>query len=484
MHNLIPKPVLATPAAGSFTIRSNTKISVTPGTDEMLKLGHVLADVLQSATGFATPVAAGDAAPDSGGIWLSLAGAQTLGGEGYALTISSERVTLSAAQPAGIFRGVQTLRQLLPLAGAGVLAAGEIRDTPRFGWRGVMLDVCRHFFGVDDVKRVIDLMAHFKLNVLHLHLSDDQGWRIEIKAWPKLTEIGGSTQVGGGKGGYYTQVDYAELVAYAQERYITIVPEIDMPGHTNAALASYAELNCDGVAREPYTGTEVGFSSLCTGKELTYQFLDDVIGELAALTAGPYIHIGGDETAATKTADFIAFIERVQGIVEAHGKQVLGWEEIGQTKLRPGALVQQWNTNPKLMVHTRQAVAQGARVILSPANRVYLDMKYTPETSLGATWAGIVDVQDAYAWDPATLMAGVSESDIAGVEAPLWTETCKTIGDVEFFMFPRVLGAAEIAWSPATGRDWDEYKVRLGAQGPRLRALGVNFYRSRQVPWA
>jgi hexosaminidase len=321
-------------------------------------------------------------------------------------------------------------------------------------------------------------MAYYKLNRLHLHLSDDQGWRLEIKAWPNLTTIGGSTAVGGAPGGYYTQAEYAELVAYAQSRYILIVPEIDMPGHTNAALASYPELNCDGQAPALYEGTSVGFSSLCIGQDLTFEFVDDVIGELAALTPGPYLHIGGDEAAATSEADYQLFLERTQAIVEQHGKQMVGWEEIAQIQLRPTSIAQHWNSDL-----AAQAARQGAKVILSPSSRAYLDMKYDASTALGLVWAGTTDVQDAYTWDPATQVAGVAESDILGVEAPLWTETLQTIDEIEFMAFPRLAGHAVIGWSPSAGRTWDEYQARLATHGPRLTALGVNFYAAPQIAW-
>lgn len=241
-----------------------------------------------------------------------------------------------------------------------------------------MLDVSRHFFPVQTVKRCLDLMAYYKMNHLHLHLTDDQGWRIAINAWPNLAAYGGRTEVGGGPGGYYTQAEYADLVAYTQSRYITLVPEIDLPGHTNAALASYAQLNCDEAAPSLYTGTEVGFSSLCIDKDLTYTFVDDVIGELAALTPGPYLHIGGDEASATPKADYIRFIERAQAIVQAHGKFVVGWDEIAQADLLPTSAIQIW--------HEDQAAAlaqRGLKVILSPAQRAYLDMKYDADTPSG-----------------------------------------------------------------------------------------------------
>ncbi|MEZ4767983.1 MAG: family 20 glycosylhydrolase [Caldilineales bacterium] len=378
------------------------------------------------------------------------------------------------------FYGVQTLRQLLPAAvdpaaappDSWLLPAGLVRDQPRFAWRAVMLDVARHFFPPDDIKRLIDLMALYKLNTLHLHLTDDQGWRLMIESWPKLAEHGGSTAVGGDPGGYYTQDEYRDLVAYAASRYIEVVPEIDVPGHTNAALASYPELNCDGEAKELYTGIEVGFSSLCIDKDLTYAFLDDVIGELAALVPGPYIHIGGDEAHSTPAADYRRFIERVQPIVRAHGKQMLGWAEIAQADLAPGTVAQYWRDD-----FGSRAAAQGVKVIISPASRSYLDMKYDDATPIGQNWAGNISVEHGYTWDPAAVQPGVGEEAILGIEAPLWTETVRTVDDLEYLVFPRLLGYAEIGWSPAKGRSWDEYRPRLEAHTERLQALGVNVYR-------
>jgi hexosaminidase len=487
METLIPKPASITPANGSFTIANTTQIYVPEDEPEVQAVGEYLAEILRPATGYDLPVvASGDPTPP-GNLSLSLgAFDQELGAEEYLLTIEEQGASLQANQPAGLFYGVQTLRQLLPAViesstlqpGPWRLPAGQIRDWPRFTWRGAMLDVARHFFSVQDVESYLDLLSQYKINRLHLHLSDDQGWRIEIRSWPRLAEIGGSTQVGGGPGGYYTQAQYAELVEYARQRYITIVPEIDLPGHTNAALASYAELNCDGSAPPLYTGIEVGFSSLCVDEEITYQFLSDVIKELAALTPGDYLHIGGDEAAATSPADYIRFIERVQPIVQAAGKQMVGWEEITRANLGQAAIAQYWNSSVAQI--TPQA---GVPLIISPANRTYLDMKYVPATSLGLMWAGTVEVQDAYRWDPASVVAGVTEADILGVEAPLWSETLLTLTDIEYMAFPRLIGIAEIGWSPQQGRSWDEYRLRLGAQAARLEELDVTFYHSPQVPW-
>jgi hexosaminidase len=249
MHNLIPQPVSVSLTDGTFPLTSSTVISVPDASPELTAIGQALADKLNPSTGFEIKVQTG--AASVGSISLSLNADPALGDEGYHLTITPETVTLTANQPAGLFWGVQTLRQLLPPAiesaspqpGPWTLPTGEIRDYPRFAWRGVMLDVSRHFFSVDEVKRYMDLAARYKINRFHLHLSDDQGWRLESNSWPNLTQHGGSTEVGGGPGGFYTQAEYADLVAYAQARYMMVIPEIDMPGHTNAALASYPELN-------------------------------------------------------------------------------------------------------------------------------------------------------------------------------------------------------------------------------------------------
>lgn len=488
MDHVIPKPVSVKATGGTFALTAATDVYVEPGTVELMSIGQHLADKLAPATGHRIKVLETTGPPPANGhIYLTTAGGDpALREEGYELTVAQDLVTLVAHQPTGLFRGLQTIRQLLPPSienstvqpGPWEMATGTIRDYPRFVWRGTMLDVARHFFRVDDVKRCIDLMAYYKLNRFHMHLSDDQGWRLAINSWPNLATYGGSTQVGGGSGGYYTQAEYAEIVAYAQSRYITVVPEIDMPGHTNAALASYAELNCDGKAPPLHTGTEVGFSSLCIGKEITFAFVEDVIREIAALTPGPYLHVGGDETHSTSAVDYVQFIDRVQAIVQAHGKQMVGWEEIAQSDLLPTSVAQHWHSD-----QARKAAQQGAKVIMSPASRTYLDMKYDPSTPLGLNWAGTIDVKEAYTWDPATQVTGVSESDVLGVEAPLWSETLQTIEDVEFMAFPRLPGCAEIGWSPETGRNWDEYRIRLAAHGPRLTAMGVNFYRSPRVPW-
>lgn len=491
-EHLIPRPVSLTAVGSSFRLTEQTGIYVlspAEAPNELMRIGQHLAGLLKPATGFALPVSAADAAPSPGNIFLAISGDDTeLGEEGYKLEITEEQLKLSANTPAGLFRGLQTIRQLLPATienkapqpGPWEIATGTIRDYPAYTYRGAMLDVSRHFFGVEDVKRFIDLIAFYKLNVLHLHLSDDQGWRIEIKSWPKLATYGGSTQVGGGEGGYYTQAQYADIVQYAQERYITIIPEIDMPGHTNAALASYPELNCDGKAPELYTGIEVGFSTLCTDKDITYQFVDDVVRELAALTPGPYIHIGGDESHVTEKPDYIYFVNRVQDIVLSHGKQMIGWDEITLASLKPSSVAQFWANAD----HAKAAVAQGVKIIMSPATKTYLDMQYDSTTRLGLHWAAYIEVDSAYIWDPATFVPGISKDNILGVESPLWSETITKMDEIEYMAFPRLAGHAEIGWTPASDRSWEEYKVRLGHHKARFEAMGVDFYPSALAPWA
>jgi hexosaminidase len=410
----------------------------------------------------------------------ALAPGEELGPEGYRLEVRDGRARIEAGGDPGHFYAEQTLRAL---SGGGAPPDVTIADRPRYAWRGAMLDVARHFFGVDDVRRLIDHLAAYKLNVLHLHLSDDQGWRVAIDGWPKLAETGGRGAVDGDPGGFYTQDDYRAIVRYAAERHVTVVPEIDTPGHVQAALASYPQL-AGGRPADPYTGTSVGFSSLDVHDDLTYRFLGDVLGELAALTPGEFLHIGGDEAHSTSHDDYLAFMARVQPLVAAQGKRLVGWEEIASAPLRPGSVVQYWNTMGEHGHELARAAArQGARLIMSPGDRVYLDMKYDASTPLGQDWAGLVEVRDSYDWDPATLVDGVGEESILGVEAPVWTETLRTFRDVETMLFPRLCAVAEVAWTPQERRGWEDFRGRLAAQAPRWDAAGVAYTRSPQVAW-
>jgi hexosaminidase len=486
---VVPVPVSETASGATFTLPSAATLS-----SDDANVGGYLAGILRASTGYALPLTVGTTPGTTppGTIALSLAGAPSMvGTEGYQLTITGTSVLVQATSAAGLFHGVQTLLQLMPAqvmsptpvtSTAWTAAGGTILDYPRYEHRGAMLDVARHFFTVAQVEHYIDELALYKVNYLHLHLSDDQGWRIAINSWPNLAAYGGSTEVGGGAGGYYTQADYTAIVNYAASRYMTLVPEIDMPGHTNAALASYASLNCNGVAPALYTGTNVGFSSLCVSLPLTYTFVDQVVGEIAALTPGPYIHIGGDEASSTTQSDYVSFINQVQQIVANHGKAVVGWHNIAAATLAPSTVAQFWDTTTSNSA-LAAAAATGTKIIMSPANHAYLDMKYTRKTPLGQHWAGYVDVNTAYGWDPGNYLSGVSASAIAGVEAPLWSETLVTSANIDYMAFPRLPALMELGWSPESTHDQTAFDARLGAQGPRWHVMGVDYYKSTQVTW-
>jgi len=470
----IPLPVVVEATGDVFKLTPGVKIYAQEGFESS---AHFLASRLEEVTGNKPEVKISADSPRRG-IYLSGMGTDD---ERYELHIGKRLVSLSGS-PAGCFYGIQTFLQTLPVEkpdGVVEVPTGVVKDQPYYAYRGAMLDVARHFFRVEDVKRYIDFLAMYKMNVLHLHLSDDQGWRIEIKSWPDLVIHGGSTEVGGGEGGYYTQEEFRDLVQYARDRQITIIPEIDLPGHTNAALASYAELNCDGKATELYTGTRVGFSTLCTDKEITYQFIDDVVREIAEMTPGPYFHMGGDESHSTPLEDYIPFVERVQDIVVSYNKKVIGWDEIAKSDLVEGTIVQFWANEE----NTAMGIEKGAKVIMSPAQRAYLDMKYDSTTVLGLAWAAYIEVDDGYTWDPENYSPAIKRENILGVEAPLWSETVTNRKEVEFMVFPRLPGYAEIGWSSPDVRDWEEYKVRLAAHGERFEALDINYYRSPLVPW-
>ena len=311
--DIIPKPVSVTTEKGLFILNKNTNIFIKPENSETIFIGNYLAKKMRPSTGYSLPVLKSDDSSGRRNIYLTInEQTKSLGEEGYELTITEEEINLSANTSAGLFRGVQTLRQIFPPSIESSetqprlweIPIGTIKDYPRFKWRGIMLDVARHFFSVDVVKSYIDLAALYKINYFHIHLSDDQGWRIQINSWPRLAVFGGSTEVGGGKGGYYTQAEYSEIVKYAQERYITVVPEIDMPGHINAALASYPELTFDGTNPTLYTGIDVGFSALDLKKPITYKFINDVVKELSVITPGPYIHVGGDEAPKVDSLEY------------------------------------------------------------------------------------------------------------------------------------------------------------------------------------
>jgi hexosaminidase len=463
---LIPLPTAVAFEGDGFTVSDGTVVT---GPDRITRL--FVADVM---TDTGLRLTAGTAGP----IRFELRPDNRPAGA-YELTSGPDGVLVTAGKESGLFYGAQTLRQLLQ---NGRIPGVRVQDEPRYTWRGSMLDVARHFFPVEEVERYIDLMAAYKLNVLHLHLTDDQGWRIAIDGRPELTQVGGRTQVGDKPGGFYTAEDYGEVIAYAAERFIDVVPEIDVPAHTNAALASDPSLNCDGRARQPYTGTRVVSAALCPGAAAVQEFLRDVFTDLGRLTPGRYLHIGGDEAKMLNNAEYREIVEEAQQSVLDAGKQVVGWMEIGGARLSKGTLIQYWGRDePSDAVVS--AVNQGAEIIMSPASRTYLDMKYDDNTPLGKSWAGLISVKDSYDWNPATLVKGVPEESIVGVEAPLWTETVRSFADATELAFPRLPAVAEVAWTPQAARDYTDFAARLAAQAPRWAAWKLKYHRTSQIEW-
>jgi hexosaminidase len=448
----------------------------------------------------------------TGRIELTTDGASAdLGDEGYTLTISPDGVVIRAPHAAGLFYGVQSLLQCLPVraddSGLWTVPCVQIEDSPRFKWRGLMLDVSRHFFTKDEVKQLLDAMSWHKLNVFHWHLVDDQGWRIEIKKYPRLTEVGAwrksigfnldpkkTTAYGpdGRYGGFYTQDDIREVVAYAQARHITIVPEIEMPGHSSAALMAYPQFSCNG---GPYSTDMPGgvFNGVyCAGNDATFAFLQDVLTEVFALFPGPYIHIGGDEVTTdnwkncpkcqarmheeglTKESELEGyFIRRIEKFVNSRHRNLVGWSEIREGGLAANATVMDW------IGGAVEAATSGHNVVMTPSTPVdycYFDHYQSRDHSTEPrAIGGYLPLGRVYEFEPIpTNLPAQFQSHILGGQANVWTEYMPNFAHVEYMVFPRLLALAEVDWSPKDSRNWDDFMRRAEVDCARLDRLGVN----------
>ncbi|BFM22013.1 beta-N-acetylhexosaminidase [Gilvimarinus japonicus] len=408
-------------------------------------------------------------------IQLYLVDEPALGDEGYRLDVD-QQIILSANTDTGLFYAVQTLSQLLPsqVQANYELPNLSITDSPAFSWRGNMLDVARSFLPVAYVKAHIDRMARFKLNRLHLHLSDDQGWRVEIAGYPKLTEIGGASAVKGGRSGFYTQAEIRELVSYGQARNVTLVPEIDLPGHTQAAIASYNELACDDVTNlAPYNGLEVGFSKLClTDPDTIYPFVQDVLSEIVKLFPSEYIHIGGDEI---KDPLYPEFIARATRMVSDLGRTAIAWEEGSVADNDPDVLLQLWNDQYDI----QPALDRGHQLILSPCSYSYFDhgnYQGQPDTYDWCRKEG-VPLARAYQLNPQDF------EQVMGVESAMWSELVHSDNAADNRLWPRVAVTAELGWSREDDRNYQEFLARLNALRPMLDAMGIEYYREPQLGW-
>ncbi|ROR72282.1 hexosaminidase [Bogoriella caseilytica] len=430
--------------------------------------------------------------------------AQSAEGEAYRLVIAADRIALHALAPTGLAYGLRTLTELVrgaDEAGQNGLAPAEITDAPRYPWRGLSLDVVRHFFDVDAVREVIDLLASVKMNALHLHLSDDQAWRLELASRPRLTEVTGHGQVddsltgdsphevgrGGGEPGFYSRADWESILDHAAARGVTIIPEFDVPGHTHAALVAYPELTADGEQLEPYSGTRVGFSQITLHQQAAEPFLRDVFDELAEITPGPYLHGGGDEAQVTTKEDYREVLGLLGQIVQESGKVLVVWQEAAQGDLPEDAVVQYWSPGGEATDAVVEAARRGHDILMSPGDRVYLDMKYDEDFPLGLTWAGTVDVAASYDWDPGNYLDGVPADQVRGVEAAVWTETLTNSEELFRMLLPRLAAAAEVAWSPQEVREesgFEGFASRLAALAPQWQRRGWAFHRSAQIDWS
>ena len=531
---IVPKPVAVTAGSGRFTLNRSARIVAAPGAGAAAErsIAGDLAAYLRPATGYPLPAVVG--APAPGDIVLKIGDPAALTAarraEGYQLDTTASSVTIEAPTAHGLYNAVQTLRQLLPpwinsatvAPGPWTMPVVTISDYPRYQYRGVLLDIARHYEPPAAVEELIAQVAADKVNVLHLHLSDDQGFRLAIAGFPRLTSIGSAGSVGtGGRtedpGGFWTQAQYRAVVADAAAHFITLVPEVDSPGHNNAIIMSeYGDagnpalpasphgINCGQSSPPQWDYTEdVGYSAMCPDSPDTQAIMTAIIGQLTALTPGPYYDLGGDEVPASllSPAQYAHFVNTEAGIVGKRGKTVMGWADIAGpgTMPPPGSVAEYWQPAGGDSPGTetgREAVAKGMKVVMAPADHTYLDQKYVVTTrasipaSLGMNWAcpAGCDVSSAYNWDPGSFVTGVTDRNVIGVEGDMWGETVPNMSDVDYMVFPRLLALAEVAWSPSAQRTassdaYRDFLRRLAAQGTRLQAARVNFYPSTEVAW-
>jgi hexosaminidase len=492
--NIVPKPVLVQAQEGEFTINSQKVISYSPKTPEMERLAKYLTIAIAEIATNPLPWTA-NLSRQENVIMLKLEASAGEGkDEGYTLTIAPGRIMLSAPKPAGLFYGIQTLRQMLAAGGKRMrpsLPAVSITDYPRYGWRGISFDCARHFHSKEAVRRYIDLLAYHKMNVFHWHLTDDQGWRIEIKKYPKLTEVGAwRDEYGRRHGGYYTQKDIREVIAYAAERYITVVPEIEMPGHATAALAAYPEFFCTGEQLKVEAKWGVFPNLFCAGKEETFAFLEDVLREVAALFPSEYIHIGGDEASkdiwkkcphcqarikAEGLKDEAAlqgyFSRRMDTFVRSLGKTMIGWDEILEGVPSTTAVVESWRG----MEGAVEGAASGHRIISAPSGSVYFDYPELNERS-HIWWMGVTPMEKVYAFEATPKeLTPEQASFILGGECALWSEHIREF-ELDYKIFPRLCAFSETVWTPGEQREWQDFTRRMETQKARLNLLGVDYF--------
>jgi len=507
---IIPAPTSVKAMVGEFVLSQETIIAA-DSTDN--KAVQFLVTYLQNKEALRNPLKTNTGSNGNNTIILTNKGTDGLPAEGYRLSITPQQITL-AGKGAGLFYGIQTLIQLIPLQHGATLKlpCAQIEDYPRFGYRGLHLDVCRHFFGVEFVKKYIDLMAAYKLNTFHWHLTDDQGWRIEIKKYPKLTQVGGmraQTLLGNfrGKGaqydgipygGFYTQDEIREVIKYAATRYITIIPEIEMPGHALAALSAYPELSCEPNRTYKAAETWGVFDDVFCPSEKTFSFLQDVLTEVIDLFPSKYIHIGGDECPKTawKKSAFCQqlikklklkdehelqsyFIQRMEKFVNSKGRSIIGWDEILEGGLAPNATVMSWRGEAGGIA----AAKQSHYVIMTPSsNGLYFDHGQGPRNLEPLNIGGNEPYPKVYAYNPTPASLDTTQQKfILGVQANIWTEYIATEEKVQYMLMPRLMALSEVAWSPLAKKDLKNFDLRLPLHLGRADKNGYNYRVSKTI---
>lgn len=499
--NIIPQPLEVTSTQkGNFNLNTKTALSYQP--KSLNKSADFLNAYLEKFYGFRLKESH---TKTNQGVILSINKAADKSAGAYSLEVKKEGILITAASEEGVFYGIQSLIQLLDPQTSGnkfSIPFVRIKDEPRFNYRGMHLDVTRHFFPVSYVKKYIDYLAQHKMNYFHWHLTDDQGWRIEIKKYPKLTEIGsmrkgtiigrlpGTGNTNTPHGGFYTQDEIREVVKYAADRYINVIPEIEMPGHASAALAAYSHIGCTGGPYKVQETWGVFDDVFCAGNDETFAFLEDVIDEVVALFPSKYIHVGGDECPKTSwkkcpkcqariKANGLKdehelqsyFVQRMEKYINSKGRSIIGWDEILEGGLAPNATVMSWRGEKGGI----EAAKQNHNVIMTPGEYVYLDYAQTSHKD-SLTMGGLITVQKVYNYEP--IPAGLPESAkkyILGAQANVWTEYMPTIAKVEYMAFPRMTALSEVLWSSKENRNWDAFQQRLKIQFNRYKLWKTNY---------
>ncbi|TFH39471.1 MAG: beta-N-acetylglucosaminidase [Bacteroidia bacterium] len=514
-YPLIPEPVTLTTMPGEFLIRESTRIVVSEKSDDVMLAAQYLSTLLTGSNGTDLQIIEATQ-PSARAINLVIGDIPQLNDEGYLLDISEKKIVITSRTAPGLFYGIQSIRQMLPPEVEAAdfkpvypltLPACKIEDEPRFVYRGMHLDVGRHMFPVEYIKRYIDMLALHKMNTFHWHLTEDQGWRIEIMKYPLLTEIGSvrkETLIGhGGRppfefdgieyGGYYTQNEVRDIVKYARDRFVTIIPEIELPGHSQAALAAYPEFSCTGGPHEVATQWGVFDEVYCAGKDETFGFLEDVLSEVIDLFPGTYIHIGGDECPKARwiecpdcqariKAEGLAdehelqsyFIKRIEKYLSSRGRRLIGWDEILEGGLAPEATVMSWRGIDGGIAAARQ----GHDVIMTPNGQMYLDHYQCEPEGEPLAIGGYTPLEEVYGFEPLPAELSADEQKyILGVQGNLWSEYLKTPEYMEYMAYPRFFAVGEIGWTRADQKDFDDFVRRLKLQWPRYDIIGINYFK-------